>query len=54
MGAPPRGGLGWADSAVSYDEQSEELGISVGCRSIDGVDIGESVVGPIGPIDVLE
>ena len=39
---------------VSRNERSEQLGISVGCRSVDGVDRGESVDGPVGPIAVLE
>jgi hypothetical protein len=39
--------LGQTDGVVSCDERSEELGISVGCRSVDGVDRGESVDGPI-------
>jgi hypothetical protein len=34
------------------DERSEELGISVGCRSVDGVDRGVSV--DVGPVAVLE
>jgi hypothetical protein len=46
--------LGRADGAVSHDERSEELGISSGCHSVDGVDRGESVDVPIGPIAVLE
>ena len=31
----PRGGLGRANGAVSRDEGSKELGISVGCPSVD-------------------
>jgi hypothetical protein len=54
MGAPPQGGLGQADSTVSRNERSEELEIFVGCRRVDGVDRGESVNGPVGPVDVLE
>jgi hypothetical protein len=54
MGAPPRGDLGQADDMVSRNERSEELGISIGCRSVDGVDRGESVDGPVGPVAVLE
>ena len=42
------------DSAVSRNERSEELGISVGCRSVDGVDREESVDGSVEPIPVLE
>ena len=38
---------------MSHDERSE-LEIYVGCHSIDGVDIGESVDGPVGPVAVLE
>jgi hypothetical protein len=38
MGALPRGSLGRADGAVSHDEQSKEMEISVGCRSVDGLD----------------
>jgi hypothetical protein len=38
MGAPPRGGLGQAEDAVSRNERSEELGISVSCHNVDGVD----------------
>jgi hypothetical protein len=49
MGAPPRGGLGRADNTVSRNERSEELEISVGRRSVDGVDRGESVDGPFRP-----
>ena len=45
MAAPPRGGLGRADGVVSRDERSEELGISVGCCSVYGVDRRESVDG---------
>jgi hypothetical protein len=54
MEAPPRGGFGRVDGTVSRDERSEELGISVGCRGVDGVDRGENVVGPVGPVAVLE
>jgi hypothetical protein len=54
MAAPPRGGLRRADDAVSHVEQSEELGISVGCRIINGVDRGESVDGPVGSVTVME
>jgi hypothetical protein len=39
---------------MSHDERSKELGISVSCRSVDGVDRGESVDGPIGPVAVVE
>jgi hypothetical protein len=49
MGAPPRGSLGPANDVVSRDERSEELGIFVGCPSVDGVDRGESVDKPVGP-----
>jgi hypothetical protein len=54
MGALPRGSLGRADGAVSHDERSEELEISVGCRSVDGLDRGENVDEPVGPVAVLE
>jgi hypothetical protein len=33
---------------VSRDERSKELKISVGYRSVDGADRGESVHGPVG------
>ena len=39
---------------MSHDERSEELGISIDYRSVDGVDRGECVDGPVGPIAVLE
>ena len=39
---------------MNHDERSEELGISVGYRSVDGVDRGESLDGPVGPVAVLE
>jgi hypothetical protein len=39
---------------VSHDESSEELEISIGCRSVNGVDRGESVDGPIGSVAVME
>jgi hypothetical protein len=53
IGAPPRGSLGRADGVVSRNERSEKLGVSVGCRSVDGVNRGKSVDGPVGPIAVL-
>ena len=34
---------------VTCDRRSKELRMSVGCRSIDGVDRGESIDGPVGP-----
>jgi hypothetical protein len=34
-------------------ERSEELGISISCCSVDGVDRGESLNGPVGPVAVL-
>jgi hypothetical protein len=43
MGAPLQGGLGRADGAVSRDERSEELGISVGCRTVGPVTVLERV-----------
>jgi hypothetical protein len=39
---------------VSCDEQSNELEISIGCRSANRVDRGESVDGPVEPLAVLE
>jgi hypothetical protein len=45
MGVPPQGSMGQADGAVGLDEQSEELGISIGCRSVNGVHREESVDG---------
>jgi hypothetical protein len=54
MGVPPRGGLGRADGTVSRNEQSKELGIFVGCRSVDRVDRGENVDRSIELIVVLE
>jgi len=54
MGAPPRGGLGWADGAVSRNERSEELKISIGYRSVDRVDRGNCVDEPVGLIAMLE
>ena len=54
MGAPPRGGLGQANGAVSRNERSKELEISADCHSIDGVDREESVDGSVEPITVLE
>jgi hypothetical protein len=54
MAAVPRGGLRRADDALSRVEQSEELGISIGCRIVDGVDRGESVYGTVGPVTVME
>jgi hypothetical protein len=53
MGAPPRGSSGRADGVVSRDERSEELGIYVGCRSVDGVDREDSVDGLVVPVVVL-
>jgi hypothetical protein len=50
MGAPSRGGLGRADNAV----KKRGVAISIGCRNIDGVDRGESVGVPVGPVTVLE
>jgi hypothetical protein len=47
MGAPPLGSLGRADSAASHNEQSEKLGIFVGCRRVDGVDRGEILDGSV-------
>ena len=44
----PRGGLGRANGVVSRDEGSKELGIFVGCRSVDGVDK------PVGLVAVME
>jgi hypothetical protein len=41
MRAPPRGGLGRADGAVSRNQRSEELEISVGFHIVDEVDRGE-------------
>jgi hypothetical protein len=54
MGVPPQGGLGRANGAVSRDERSKESGIFVGCRSVDGVNRGESVHRPVGSVVVLE
>jgi hypothetical protein len=51
MGAPPRGGLGSADDAVSRDERSKELGISADYHSVDGVDRGESANGPVAVLE---
>jgi hypothetical protein len=53
-GPHARGGLGRANGAVSRNERSEELEIFVVCRSVDGVDKGESVDRPVGPVVVLE
>jgi hypothetical protein len=50
MGAPPQGDLGWANDVVSRNERSEELVIFVSCHSVDGVDEGECVDGPVGPV----
>ena len=36
------------DDTVSRDKRREVLGISVGCRSVDGVDREESVDVPVG------
>jgi hypothetical protein len=36
------------------DERSEKLEISVGYRGVDGVDRGESIDGPVGPVTVLQ
>jgi len=42
--------LRWADGALSRDE----LCIYVGCCSVDGVDRGQSIDCPVGPVAVLE
>ena len=47
----PRGGLGRANGAVSRDEGSKELGISVGCPSVDGVD---RLVGLVAVLERVE
>jgi hypothetical protein len=39
---------------VSHNERSEELGISANYRSVDGVDRGESLNGPVRSVTVLE
>jgi hypothetical protein len=46
--------LGQANGAVSRNERSEKLGISVDCRNVDGVDREENIDGLVGPIAVLE
>jgi hypothetical protein len=50
MGPLPRGDLGRTDGAVSRNERSKELGIYVGYNNVDGVDRGENVDGPVGPV----
>jgi hypothetical protein len=54
MGHCHEAAWGGVDGAVSHDERSEELGISIDCRSVDEVDRGKSVDGPVGPVVVLE
>ena len=46
--------LGRADGVLSRDERSEELCIYVGCCSVDGVDRGQSIDWPVGPVAMLE
>jgi hypothetical protein len=52
--APPRVSLVRANGAVSHDERSEKLGISVSCRNIDGVDRRDTIGRHVGPVVVLE
>jgi hypothetical protein len=44
-------GGGWRSEP---QQANEELGIFVNCRSVDGVDRGESIDGPVGLVAVLE
>ena len=46
--------MGRADDSVSRDKRSEVLEISIGCRSVDGVDRGDSVDVFVGQVNVLE